>query len=132
MTGFWKCLIQYIAQGHSTSWWVLIERRVYSKPYQWPMIEHFGKIIVAFNYFHKTLHPKSLRGLWICIGFYICQCSECSTIASMPRFWIFRVAQSLLVFINMTGFWICIGMQLGKGSEYFRIANMAGCDICKD
>ena len=32
-------------------------------------IERFGKIIIAFNYFRKTVHVKSLRGFWICVWF---------------------------------------------------------------
>ena len=32
-------------------------------------IEHFGKIIIAFNCFHKTLYVKSLRGSEYVSGF---------------------------------------------------------------
>ena len=27
------------------------------------------KIIITFDYFRKTLHLKSSRGFWICVGF---------------------------------------------------------------
>ena len=32
------------------------------RPYRRSKKERFGKIILAFNCFRKTLHPKSLRG----------------------------------------------------------------------
>ena len=34
----------------------------YLEPYQRSKKERFGKIIIAFNCFRKTHHPKSLRG----------------------------------------------------------------------
>ena len=37
--------------------WVLIHKSVRISE-----MEHFGKIVIAFNYFCKTLHIKSLRG----------------------------------------------------------------------
>ena len=36
-------ITQCIAQGHSTSYWVLIERWVYSEPHQRSTVEHFKK-----------------------------------------------------------------------------------------
>ena len=55
--------------GHSKSELVLIERWSSSEPFQRSKVERFGKIIIAFNYFSKTLYVKSLRGFWICAGF---------------------------------------------------------------
>ena len=46
--------------------WVLIERLAYSEPCQRPEIERFGKIIIVFNCFCKTLYLKYLWGFWMC------------------------------------------------------------------
>ena len=89
------------------------------------------KTVIAFDYFPKTLHLKSLRGFWIYVWFYTNQGSEYCRIAKMPGFWISRVRQGLAIFVNMTGFWICVGMQLQKGYEYSRILNMPSFFICK-
>ena len=56
-------------QGHFTSQWVLIEKWIYSESCWISKIEHFGKIIISFNYFCKTHHLKSLWGFRICLSF---------------------------------------------------------------
>ena len=83
-----------MAGGHSASYWVIIERWAYSQPCQRSKTERFRKIIVAFNYFRKTLHLKSLRGFWICRFF------------NMSGFWIFQDCQyaRVLNFQGCTGF----------------------------
>ena len=108
-----------------------LSNRFMVEPCQRSKIEHFGKIIVAFNYFHKILHLKSLRGFWIYVGFWICQDSDYSRVFNMPGFRISRVMQGLSIFVNMKRFWVGIGMQLWKGSEYSRIPNMSDFYICK-
>ena len=82
-------------------------------------IERFGKITIAFNYFCKTLHLKSLREFWICVGFEIFQVSK-----------YFRVTQGLSFFVNMTAFWVCVRIQWLKGCEYSRIPNIPRFCIC--
>ena len=89
------------------------------------------KIIIAFNYFRKTLHFKSLKRFWICVVFKISQLFEYSRTVNMPGFWVSRVTRGLPIFVNMTGFSVCLGMQLWKGSEILRILNMPGFSICK-
>ena len=126
-----RLLIQYTAWDHSTSYWVLIERWVYSEPCQRSTTEGFWKIIIAFNYFHPTFHLQSLRGFWITVGFEICQVSEYSRIVNMLEFWISRVTQGLPISVNITGFWIGVGMQLWKASEYSRIRNIPSFCICE-
>ena len=83
------------------------------------------KKIIAFNYYCKTLHLKSLRGLCICVGF------KYMRVLNMPIFsicqgsdWISWVTRCLLIFVNMTGFWISVGTQLWKGSEYSKFLHM--------
>ena len=68
IAGFWICLVQYIAWGHSASSWALIEKWAYSEPYQRSKIKLFAKMIIAFNYFCRTLNLKSLRGFYIYWG----------------------------------------------------------------
>ena len=104
--------------------WVLIERWAYSEPCQRSKKYPFGKIITAFKCFRITLHLKSLRGCWICVGFQICQGSEYSRIINMPVFWISRITKRLPILVNMAGFWICVEMQLWKRSKYSRILNI--------
>ena len=93
---------------------MLIERWAYSEPCRRSKIEPFRKIVIALNYFRKTLHFKSLRGFYICVG-------------NMSQHWIFqdckcpRVTQCLPIFVNMTVFWICAKLQLWKGPEYSTI-----------
>ena len=96
--------IQCTLQGHSTSWWLLIERWVYSEICQRSKVEHFGKTIVPFDYFHKTLHLNLWQGpnmYW----FLKCQGSEYSRIVNMPGFWISIITQGLPIvndrFLNM-------------------------------
>ena len=111
--------IQCILQGHSPSWWLLIERWVYSEIHQRSKVVDFGKTIVPFDYFHKTLHLNLWQGpKYVLVfkhvrvlsipGLLICQGSE------FP--WLHRV-----YLLQMAGFWICISMQLWKGSKYSRI-----------
>ena len=64
---FWICIIQYTAQGHSTSYNKYLLRD--SEPSQRSKMEHFEKTITVFNYFCKYLHLKSLRWFWICVRF---------------------------------------------------------------
>ena len=69
MAGFWICILQYKARGHSISKWVLIGIWAYLVPCQRSKIESFGRKKIAFNYSRKTLCLKSLRGFWICVRF---------------------------------------------------------------
>ena len=89
------------------------------------------KVIIAFNYFCAALYLKSLRRFWMCARFWLFQSSEYSKNDKMPnfqgykgltwfykyvrvlnipelsvcpKFWISRVTQGLLIFVNMTGF----------------------------
>ena len=107
------------------------------------------KIIIAFNYFRKTLYPKFLRGgseyvsgfkYFRVLNFQgytglTCFCKYVRVLiprfSVCPGFWISRVTQGLPIFLNMARFWICVGMQLWKSSEYSRIPNMLGFCICK-
>ena len=114
LTQFWKrfwkrqsseyFLYNIIAQGHTTIWWVLIERysEVYSESCQKSKIDCFRKIIITY-YFRKTLHLKFLWGFWICFR-----------ISNMLGFWIFRVTQVLTIFINMRVFNVCHDAIIGK------------------
>ena len=110
---------------------VFIERWPYSEPCQRSKLKHYGKIIIACNYFHKKVHLKSLRGFCICVVFLTCQGSDYLRIVKMSGFWISRVTQGLLFFVDMARFWMCVRTQLWKGSEYSRIPNMLDFCICK-
>ena len=84
--------------------------------------QSFRKIIIALNYFHKTLHLKSLRVFWIYVGFYICQGS---------RVLIFQCYTGFIYFCKYGRVLNIRQMQLWKGSKYFRIPNMPGFYMCK-
>ena len=88
------------------------------------------KIIIAFNYFRKTLHFKSLKEFWICVVFKISQLFEYSRTVNMPGFWVSRVTRGLPIFCKydrvlsmrrdaiMKGFWNF------EDSEYARFLHM--------
>ena len=95
------------------------------KPCQRSKIKHFRKLIMAFNYFRKTFHLKSLRGFLIPVWFYICQNSDYSRIVNMLEFWISKVIQGSLIFVNMTGFWV------GVGAQSWRVFNILGFRRCQ-
>ena len=61
------------------------------------------KIVIADNYFRKTLHHRCLSGFWICIGFWIYKGFECAS------------GSKYADVVNIPGFW------KKKGSEYARI-----------
>ena len=111
-TGFWTCRVTVQVNGY------FIERWAYSEPCERSKIEHFGKIIIAFNYSFKTLHLDSLRELWICE---------------------YVLGLKYVRVLNIAGKSICQGseflwfkgMQLWKGSEYSRIPNISGSCICE-
>ena len=65
----------------------------FSEPGQRSKMEPFGKIILVLNYFYEKLHPKSLRGFFIYVGFSKYHSSEYSSI-----------------FVVMTRLWVCAGM----------------------
>ena len=116
-----------ILNMHNTLHEVTLKVNDYLLRYVKDLRQRFGKITIAFDYFCKTIHLKSLRGFWyqrvkilIIPGLPIWQGSE------FLGFWIFRVTQGLPIFVNMTRFWIGVRMQLWKGSEYYRIPNMPG------
>ena len=107
MPGFPICLIQYIAQGQSTSWWVLIESKAYSEPCQ------RSKIIIAFNYFCKALILNFWEGSEYLLGFKHARALNIPGLSRFqPGFQISRVTQGLPIFVNMTGFWVCDRVQL--------------------
>ena len=91
-------------QGHFTSQWVLIEKCVYLESCWISKIEHFGRIIIAFNYFCKTHHLISLWGFRICLSF------------------------KYVRFLNIPEFPVCQGSEFPglhrQGSEYDRVLNM--------
>ena len=60
------------------------------------------KIIIAVNYFRKTLHHRCLKSFWICLGFWICQRSEYTGVLNMPVLWICQGSGCTTV-LNISG-----------------------------
>ena len=102
---------------------MLIERWAYSEPCQRSSLEGFGKIIIAFNYFCKTLDLKSLKGSEYVSGFKyvrilnipgmsICQGSK---FPGLHRVWLFSE--------------IWQGSEYALGCNYERVLSIAGFQI---
>ena len=68
--------------------------------------ESIVKIIIAVNYFYKTLHRRCLTGFWICFEFWICQHSENTGVLNMPGLFVYRAILNMLLILSMWGFWI--------------------------
>ena len=66
------------------------------------------QIIIAVNYFRKTVHRRCLTGLWICLNFWKYQRSEYTGVLNM------------VLVLNMTGLW----MYHGSMPELHRVPNM--------
>ena len=134
-----------VVRGHSASQWVLVERWAYSKPCQWSKIECFGKFILAFNHFRKTLRLKSLRGFsyvgsfkYVRVlnipGFSICQGS---VFPALDRDYLFSLIwqgseyaswRSDGSVLNIPGLWIWqVSAYLSVDRySYDRVVNMPG------
>ena len=54
----------------------------------WTWKANIAKIIIAVDYFCKTLRCRCLTGFPIYLGFRACQDSEYVRVLNMPRFWI--------------------------------------------
>ena len=54
----------------------------------WTWKANIAKIIIAVDYFCKSLRCRCLTGFPIYLGFWICHGSEYVRVLNMPRFWI--------------------------------------------
>ena len=130
---FWICLIHYIAQGHSKSYWVLIERWTYSGRIQGPTMEYFGKKILVFNYFSKKFHVQSFP-----CQFHSILCSErvlnMCRVLNMSEFWIFTNFRKYYRVLNMRwdaimeGFWDFKYARFLHMQALYKIPNMPEYD----
>ena len=103
--------MQYIARGHSTSYWVLIEWWAYLEPYQISKIERLGKKIIALTIFTK----HSILNLWE--GSEYESGFKCINILNIPGLSIYT-----LIMLNMLES-NCVNRNK-QSSEYARILNV--------
>ena len=83
-----------------------------------------AKIIIAVNYFRKTVHRRRLTGFWMCLRFWIYQYFGYTGVLNILGLWICQGYNMLLV-LNMSGFWIYHSSKYARVTQGFEYPKYA-------